>query len=68
MLDQFVAPFFAFASILRKNRPDDSQTSAALASKHQPLIDALRDGKPDVIREGVSHGARRILRSVFRFQ
>ena len=51
MLDQFVAPFFAFASILRKNHPDDSQTAAALASKHQPLIDALRTGKPDAIRE-----------------
>ena len=51
MLDQFVAPFFAFASILRKNRPDDSQTAAALASKHQPLIDALRNGSPNAIRE-----------------
>ena len=51
MLDQFVAPFFAFASILRKNRPDDSQTAEALASKHQPLIDALRKGSPDAIRD-----------------
>jgi len=50
MLDQFVAPFFAFASILRRNHPDNSQAPAALASKHQPIIEALRDGTPDAIR------------------
>jgi DNA-binding GntR family transcriptional regulator len=50
LLDHFVAPFFAFASILRKNRADDSQTPAALAAKHQPLIDALRNGGRGAIR------------------
>lgn len=54
MLDQFVAPFFAFASILRANHVDESQAPLALASKHQPIIDALRDGGPEAIRTAFS--------------
>jgi DNA-binding GntR family transcriptional regulator len=51
MLDQLAAPFFAFASMLRRSQTDDSQTAEALTQKHQPLIDAIRDGRPEIIRE-----------------
>jgi DNA-binding GntR family transcriptional regulator len=55
VLDQLAAPLLAFVAVLRRNGLDEFSDSASAVEwqrlSHQPLIDALKDGRPEVIRK-----------------
>lgn len=60
VLDQLSAPIFAFIAVMRKHGFDDSGGGASAVAwqqtSHQPIIDALKGGDPELIRKAFTAG------------